>query len=63
MINNHKTQGKWKIQLTIRIHFMSLKDPNKTRTIHSKSNNIEFLIKNETVEIIEEIFDPFLQKC
>ena len=42
---------------------MSLKDPNKTRTIHSKSNNIELLIKNETVEIIEEIFDPFLQKC
>ena len=38
MINDHKTQGEWKIQLTVAITFLSSKDTNKTRTMHS--NNI-----------------------
>ena len=40
MINQHKTQGEWKIQLVIAIGFMSSKDSNETDTMHSKSNNI-----------------------
>ena len=30
--------------------------------MHSKSNNIEIMIGNETNEIIEELFDFLLQK-
>ena len=31
-------------------------------TMHSKSNNIEIMICNETDEIIEKLFDSLLQK-
>ena len=48
MINNLKTRGEWKIQLTIAINFPSSKDSKQTRTMHSKSNNIEIMIGNET---------------
>ena len=34
-INDHKTQAEWKIQLIIAINFMSSKDSNETRTMHS----------------------------
>ena len=38
------------------INFFSLKVFQKTHTMHSKSDNIEILIGNETDEIIEESF-------
>ena len=56
IINDHKTQGEWKIQLTVAINFMSSKDSKETRIMHIKSNNIEN-IGNETNEIIEELFE------
>ena len=34
MINDHKTQGKWKIQLTMAINFMPSKDSNEIYTLH-----------------------------
>ena len=37
MINNHKTQGEWKIQFTAAINFMSSKYSNENRTMHSNS--------------------------
>ena len=39
---------KNKIQLTVAVNFISSKDSNETRTMHSKSNNIEIIIGNET---------------
>ena len=62
MINDHKTQGKWKIQLTIAINFPFSKDSKETLTMHTKSDNIANLIGNETDEIIDKLFEPFLQK-
>ena len=38
MINDHKTQVKLKIQLTIRINCMSSKDSNETHTMNLKSD-------------------------
>ena len=32
--------GKWKIQLTIQINFISSKDSGETRTRHTKSHNM-----------------------
>ena len=63
IINYHKTQGEWEIQLTIAINFVSCKDFNETRTMHSKSDNTEIMIGNETDENIEERFDFLLQKA
>ena len=44
IINVHKTKDEWKIQLTIAINFLPSKYTGETRTIHSKSDNIEILI-------------------
>ena len=61
MINDLKTQRKWKIQLTIAINFFSSKDSNETRTIYSKIDSMDIMIGNETSEIIEKLFDSLLQ--
>ena len=55
----HKTQCEWKIQLTIAINFISSKDSDETRTMHTKSNNVEIMMGSETGEIIEELFESF----
>ena len=40
MVNDHKTQGEWKIHLTIAINFFSSKDSEEICTMHSKSDDI-----------------------
>ena len=44
------------------INFISSKDSDETRTMHTKSNNVEIMIGSETNEIIEGLFESFLQK-
>ena len=44
------------------INCISSKDSDETRTMHTKSNNVEIMIGNETNEIIMELFKSFLQK-
>ena len=56
MIDDHKTQGEWKIQLTMAINFISSKDSDGIHTMNAKSNNIEIMIGNKMDEIIEKIF-------
>ena len=41
------------------INFFSSKVSEEIRTMHSKSDNIEILIGNETGEITEDLFDSF----
>ena len=55
MINDHKTQSEWKIQLTMQISFISSKDSEETRTMHTEKRNIEIMMGSETDEIIEEL--------
>ena len=58
IINDHKTQGEWKI-------YKDSKDPkdfNETSTMHTTSDNIEIMIGNEADEIIEKLFESLLQK-
>ena len=43
-IIEHKTQSEWKIQLTTAIIFISSEDSDGTRTMHSKSDNVEIMI-------------------
>ena len=44
------------------INFISYKDSNETRTMHTKSDNIEIIIGNETDEIIKKNFQSPLQR-
>ena len=61
-IIEHKTESEWKIQLTMAINFISSKDSDETRTVHTKNNNVEIMMSSETNEIIEELFESFSQK-
>ena len=52
-----KNQSEWKTQLSVAINFISSKpDSEETRIMHTKSNNIEIMIGNDTNEVIEELF-------
>ena len=62
MINDHKTQSEWKIQLTMQINFISSKDSEETLTMLTKNCNIEITMDNETDEIIEELCESLLRK-
>ena len=53
-------EGEWKTHLTIAINFMTSKDSNEMRTMHSKSDKIEISIGNEADEIIKKQFDFLL---
>ena len=63
MMNDYKSKGEWKIQLTGEINFTSLKpDSDETRIMHTKSNNPEIVIGSDTNEVIKELFKSFLQR-
>ena len=44
------------------INLISSKDSDETRTMHTKRNNLEIMIGSEIDEIIEDLFESFLQK-
>ena len=63
MINNHKTLGEWKIQLSMKINFVSSEDySDETRIMSNLSDYIEIIMGNETDDIIDELFKSFLQR-
>ena len=46
----------------MQINFISSKDSEEARAIHTKSRNIEIMMGNETDEIIEELCESLLHK-
>ena len=63
IINDYKSKGEWKIQLTAEINFTSLKpDFDETRIMHTKSDNKEIMIGSDKNEVIKEFFKSFLQR-
>ena len=50
-----------KLKLVVKKNFISSKDSGKTRNLHTKSNNIEIMMGNETDEINEKLFGSLLQ--
>ena len=63
MINDHKDQSEWKIQLSAEINFISSKpNSDETRIMHTKSDNIEIMIGSDTNEVIENLFKSLLQR-
>ena len=63
LINDKKNKGEWKLQLTAKISFVSLKpDSDETRLMHTRSNAAEFMSGSETEEIIESLYRSLLQK-
>ena len=63
LINYYKNKGEWKVQLIAEISFISLKpSSDETRIMHSRSDNEKFTNGSDTDEIIEGLFESFLQK-
>ena len=58
IINDHKAirneSKEWKIQINMRVNFISFKDTGETRTIYVRSDNEEIRLGNETDDIIRE---------
>ena len=59
VIDNYKARGEWKIQLIIRIIFVSFIDANETCVMDTKSDNIEIKSGIETSDAINELFKSF----
>ena len=47
--------------LAIGINFISFKDSEEALTMHTNSHNIDIMMGNEKDEIIEKLFETFLQ--
>ena len=63
LINDYKSKGEWKIQLTAQINFISLRPgSDETRVMHTRSVNEEFMNGSDTDEIIKELFKSLLQR-
>ena len=52
IINNLKKSDAWNIQLTLAINFMSAKDNNDERLVHSRSGNIEAVVNGAVDKVI-----------
>ena len=59
MIDDYKTKGEWKIQLSMWTIFVSFTDANETRDMHTKSDNITTMSGIETEDVINELFNIF----
>ena len=59
IINDLEKSDTWKFQLTA-IKFISSKDNVKEHVIHSKSNNIEFIIDDNVDEVPEELLNHLI---
>ena len=63
LINQYKKEGERKIQLIAEINFISLKpESDETRVMYTRSDNEEFMIGDNTNEIIKSLFESFLQR-
>ena len=62
LIDDYKAKGEWKIQLSMRINFVSFTDANETREMHTKSDNITIMSGIETEDVINGLFNTFLKK-
>ena len=63
LINDHKSKGECKIQLTAQISLISSRPgSDETRVMHTRSVNEEFTSGSDTDEIIIELFKSLLQR-
>ena len=61
-IDNHKAQDKWKIQIAMRIKFISSLDDNDFRIMYAKSDNVEIISGTETNDVVNELFNSLFKR-
>ena len=57
-----KKNGEWKIQLIMKINFISPRDFIESRDMYSKSDNFEIMRGSNTNEIIIDLFNSILRR-
>ena len=62
MIDDYKSKGEWKIQITMRIIFVSFIDKNETQVMHTKSDNIKIMNGTNTINAMNELIDSFVKR-
>ena len=62
MMDDHKAHGEWKIQLVMKINFISSSATDEFREMYTKSDNIEIMIGTETSDAINELFKSFFKR-
>ena len=60
IITDFQKANTWKVQLTISINFISSKDVNDERVIHSKRNTTEFFTYDNVNDVADELFESLL---
>ena len=61
MINDHRIARRvWKIQISMRVNFISSKDTGETRTIYGWSDNVSIMRGSGKDDIIGKLFRSFL---
>ena len=61
-IDCYKSKGEWKIQIIMRIIFISFIDRNKTQLMHTKGANVEIMTGADTNEAINELINSFMKR-
>ena len=62
MIDYYKSKGEWKIQVTMRIIFISFIDKNETQVMHTKSDNVETMNGTDTSDAINKLINSFMKR-
>ena len=62
LIDDHKAKGEWKIQLSMRIIFVSFIDKNETQVMHTKSDNVEIMNGTDTSDAINKLINSFMKR-
>ena len=62
MIIDLQISDTWKIQLTIAINFISSKDAEGERALHSSRDNTKFTSYNDANEVVDELFESLRSK-
>ena len=57
-----ESKGEWKIQITIRIIFISFIDKNETQVMHTKSDNVENMNGTDTSDAINKRINSFMKR-
>ena len=60
IINDLQNSDTSRIQLTIEINFITSKDAEEERLMHSTSNNISFSPYSDVNEVIYQLFESLL---
>ena len=56
-----QNSGRWRVQLTIAVDFISSKDFKEQRVMHSKSSSTKFMAYDDANENVDEYFESLFQ--